>query len=251
MRLLLSCIVLAAAASLVPGARADDVFVFAAASLKDALDDSIGAYRAGGAVDRIVASYAASSTLARQIDAGAPAGVFVSADTDWMDYLERRGHLEAGSRRNLAGNRLVLIAPADSRASLEITRGFPLAARLGKGRLAMANPDAVPAGKYGKAALESLGVWDDVRSKVVAADNVRAAMVLVSRGEAPLGIVYRTDALADSAVRIVATFPESTHPPIVYPLAVTARGGRPARAFAAWLLGPRARAVFERHGFLP
>jgi molybdate transport system substrate-binding protein len=249
MRPLLSCLVLAAAA-VAPCALAADVFVFAAASLKEALDDAAAAYP-GRTADRIVPSYAASSTLARQIDAGAPAGIFVSADEEWMDWLERRGLLEPGSRANLARNRLVLIARADSGISLDIAPGFPLAARLGAGRLAMANPDAVPAGKYGKAALESLGVWKDVRSRIAAADNVRAALVLVSRGEAPLGIVYRTDALVAPAVRVAGTFPESSHPPIVYPMAVMARSGPAARAFAAWLRGPEARAVFGKRGFLP
>jgi molybdate transport system substrate-binding protein len=250
MRFLLLCVALAGSAPFVQPARADDVFVFAAASLKDALDDGIAAYRARS-TDRIVASYAASSTLARQIQAGAPADVFVSADLDWMDYLEQRRLVDAGSRRNLASNRLVLIAPADSGLSLDIAKGMPLSARLGNGRLAMANPDAVPAGKYGKAALEALGVWNGVRGKVAAADNVRAAMVLVSRGEAPLGIVYRTDALADARVKIVGVFPEGTHPPIVYPVAVTARGRPSARAFVDWLRQPEARAAFEKRGFLP
>lgn len=249
MRLLLLCVVLAGIPFAQP-ARAADLFVFAAASLKEALDDCIAAYRPHTA-DRIVASYAASSALARQIEAGAPADVFVAADVDWMDEVEKRGLIDARSRRNLVGNRLVLIAPAESKASLEISPGFPLASELGRGRLAMANPDAVPAGRYGKAALESLGVWNDVRPKIAAADNVRAALVLVSRGEAPLGIVYRTDALADARVRIVATFPESAHPPIVYPVAVTARGRPSARAFVEWLRRPEARAIFERRGFLP
>lgn len=251
MRLLLSCLVFAAVAALAPPARAADVFVFAAASLKEALDDAVAAYRASGATGRVVPSYAASSALARQIEAGAPAGVFVSADEEWMDYLERRGLLEPGSRANLVRNRLVLVARADDGIAVEIGPGFPLAARLRGGRLAMANPDAVPAGKYGKAALESLGVWNDVRSRIAAADNVRAALVLVSRGEAPLGIVYRTDALVDRTVRIAGTFPDSSHPPIVYPMAVMARSGPAARAFAAWLRGPEVKAIFERRGFLP
>lgn len=246
MRLLL-CLVLATLAPVAPPAAAD-VLVFAAASLKDALDENARDYHARTR-ERIVTSYAASSTLARQIDAGAPADAFVSADLDWMDYLERRRLIEPGTRRNLVRNRLVLIAPADSKVSLDIVRGFPLSVRLGSGRLAMANPDAVPAGKYGKAALEALGVWNDVRSRIAAADNVRAALVLVSRGEAALGIVYRTDALADAGVRIVGTFPESSHPPIVYPVAVTAQGKPAARAFVEWLRQPEAQAVFEKHGF--
>ena len=227
---------------------AETIVMFAAASLKDALDENVKAYRAQTG-DRILASYAASSALARQIEAGAPADLFVSADLDWMDYLEQRKLIKRGTRQNLLGNRLVLIAPVDSKVSVNIAPGFPLAGLLGSGRLAMANPDAVPAGKYAKAALESLRVWKDVRSKVVGAENVRAAMVLVSRGEAPLGIVYRTDAFADPRVRVVGTFPENTHPAIVYPIAVTASGKPAAEAFLKWLGRPEARAVFGRHGF--
>lgn len=241
-------VVAGAVAVAAKAAAAETVVVFAAASLKDALDESVAIYRARTG-DRIVVSYAASSALARQIEAGAPADVFISADLDWMDYLEQRRLIKTATRRNLAGNRLVLIAPADSRASVDIAHGFPLAGLLGSGRLAMANPDAVPAGKYAKAALEALGVWKDVRSKVVAAENVRAAMVLVSRGEAPLGIVYRTDAIADPRVRIVATFPEKTHGPIVYPSAATVASKAPAEAFLRWLGQAEARAVFARHGF--
>jgi molybdate transport system substrate-binding protein len=229
-------------------AAAETFTVFAAASLKDALDESVRAYQARTG-DRIVVSYAASSALAKQIDAGAPAEVFISADLDWMDYLERRKLIKPATRQNLLRNRLVLIAPSDSRAAVTIAPGFPLAGLLGSGRLAMANPDAVPAGKYGKASLEALGAWKDVQSKVAAAENVRAAMVLVSRGEAPLGIVYRTDAAADPRVKIVGTFPENTHLPIVYPIAVTTSGKPPAEAFSRWLSGPQARAIFEKHGF--
>ena len=229
-------------------ATADTVTIFAAASLKDALDENVKGYQAKSG-DKIVVSYAASSALAKQIEAGAPADVFISADLDWMDYLEQRRLIKSDTRQNLLRNRLVLIAPVSSRVSVNIVPGFPLGRLLGDGRLAMANPDAVPAGKYGKASLEALGVWKDVQSKVAAAENVRAALVLVSRGEVPLGIVYRTDAAADSKVRIVGLFPENTHPPIIYPIAVTA-GGKPAAAlFLKWLGEPQARAVFERHGF--
>jgi molybdate transport system substrate-binding protein len=229
-------------------AAADIITVFAAASLKDALDENVKTYQAR-ANDRIVVSYAASSALAKQIEAGAPADLFISADLDWMDYLQQRRLIRPDTRRNLLRNRLVLIAPADSKVSVNITAGFPLAGILGDGRLAMANPDAVPAGKYGKASLEALGVWRDVRSKVASAENVRAALVLVSRGEAPLGIVYRTDAAADSRVRVVGLFPENSHPPIVYPAAATAAGKRAAEAFLEWLSLPEAQATFEKHGF--
>jgi molybdate transport system substrate-binding protein len=229
-------------------AAADTVTVFAAASLKDALDENAKAYqlRAG---DRIVLAYAASPALAKQIEAGAPADLFISADLDWMDYLDQRRLIKPATRRNLLKNRLVLIAPADSKVSVNIAQGFPLARLLGDGRLAMANPDAVPAGKYGKASLEALGVWKDVQSKVASAENVRAALVLVSRGEAPLGIVYRTDAAADSKVRVVGLFPENSHPPIVYPIAMTVSGKPPAEAFLKWLSQPEAKAIFAKHGF--
>lgn len=229
-------------------AGADTATVFAAASLKDALDENVKAYQPGPS-DRVVVSYAASSALAKQIEAGAPADLFVSADLEWMDYLQRRGLIKADTRRNLLRNRLALIAPADSRLSVSIAPGFPLATLLGEGRLAMANPDAVPAGKYGKAALEALGVWRQVQPKVASTENVRAALVLVSRGEAPLGIVYRTDAAADPRVRVVGLFPEDTHPPIIYPVAMTSGAKPSAAAFLNWLNGPEARAIFKKHGF--
>jgi molybdate transport system substrate-binding protein len=229
-------------------APADTVTVFAAASLKDALDESAKAYQAK-AGDRIVVSYAASSALAKQIEAGAPADLFISADLEWMNYLEQRRLIRSDARRNLLRNRLVLIAPADSKASVNIAPGFPLAALLGNGRLAMANPDAVPAGKYGKASLEALGVWKDVQARVASAENVRAALVLVSRGEAPFGIVYRTDAAADPNVRVVGLFPENTHPPIIYPIAMTVGGKSAAEGFLKWLSQPEAKAIFEKYGF--
>jgi molybdate transport system substrate-binding protein len=241
------CALLVALVLAVP-AKAETITVFAAASLKDALDENVKAFQANS-VDKVVVSYAASSALAKQIEAGAPADVFISADLDWMDYLEQRGFIKTDTRRNLLRNRLALIAPAASKVSVEIVPRFPLAKILGDGRLAMANPDAVPAGKYGKAALEALGVWRDVQSKIAAAENVRAAMVLVSRGEAPLGIVYRTDAAVDPKVRVVALFPEDTHPPVVYPIAATAAGKAAATAFLAWLNRPEARAIFQKYGF--
>ena len=229
-------------------AVAETVTVFAAASLKDALDAGVKAYQAESR-DKIVVAYAASSALARQIEAGAPADIFISADLDWMDYLEQRRLIQAGTRRNLLRNRLVLIAPAGSGARVSIEPGFPLAKLLGNGRLAMADPAAVPAGKYGKASLEALGVWKDVQSKVAPAENVRAALVLVSRGEAPFGIVYSTDAAADPKVRVVGTFPENTHPPIIYPVAAVASAKPAAAAFLKWLGEPPARAIFEKFGF--
>jgi molybdate transport system substrate-binding protein len=229
-------------------AAAETITVFAATSLKDALDENVRAYEARTG-DKIVVSYAASSALAKQIESGAPADLFISADLDWMDYLEQRRLIRVDTRRNLLRNRLVLIAPSDSKTSVKIEPGFPLARILGDGRLAMANPEAVPAGKYGRASLEALGVWKDVAPKVVGAENVRAALVLVSRGEAPLGIVYRTDAAVEAKVRIVAEFPENSHPPIIYPAAVTATGKSAAGALLESLGKPAARAVFEKYGF--
>jgi len=233
---------------LAPAAVAENLTVFAAASLRNALDENAKAYQATTG-DRIAVAYAASSALAKQIEAGAPADLFVSADLDWMDYLEQRRLVRPATRRNLLGNRLVLIAPAGSKVSVSIAPGFPIAKLLDGGRLAMANPDSVPAGRYGKASLTALGVWKDVEAKVAAAENVRAALLLVSREEAPLGIVYATDAAAEPRVKIVGTFPENTHPPIVYPGAVTASGKPAAGAFLDWLGGPEARKIFRKHGF--
>jgi molybdate transport system substrate-binding protein len=231
-----------------PVAVAQDVTVFAAASLKTALD-AINAAWTADAGKQATISYAASSALAKQIEEGAPADVFISADLDWMAYLSERKLIKPDTEIRLLGNRIALIAPADSTATTEIAPGFDLAGLLGDGRLAMANVDAVPAGRYGKAALESLGVWDSVAGRVAQAENVRAALALVATGEAPLGIVYATDAAADPTVKIVATFPETTHPPIVYPAAETAQAGPDAGAFLAWLQTARAREIFEAQGF--
>ncbi len=233
-----------------PAAKADEILVFAAASLKNALDDTAAEYRHQGG-DKVSASYAASSALAKQLESGAPADIFISADLDWMDYAEQRHLIRPQTRKNLLGNRLVLIAPASSALQLEITPGFPLEALLQGGRLAMADPDAVPAGKYGKAALERLGVWEAVEARVARAENVRGALFFVSRQEAPLGIVYETDAAADKGVRIVAVFPEDTHPPIVYPIALTAASKNPGAArFLAFLESPAAKPIFEKQGFV-
>ncbi|HVM81557.1 MAG TPA: molybdate ABC transporter substrate-binding protein [Stellaceae bacterium] len=234
---------------LAPAAGAKDILIFAAASLKNALDDAIAAYQREGGT-KAVASYAASPTLAKQIENGAPADLFISADLDWMSYLQQRNLIKPETRLVLLGNRLVLIAPADSTVKTDIGPGFPLAQLLGDGRLAMADPASVPAGKYGKAALEKLGVWQQVAAKVAPAEDVRAALFLVSRREAPLGIVYATDAAVDKGVRIVATFPEDTHPPILYPAAVVAGSNDPAAAaFFEFLKSDRARPFFERQGF--
>jgi molybdate transport system substrate-binding protein len=226
-----------------------EVIVYAAASLKDALDEQVRRFEQQ-AGSKVVVSYAASPALARQIEKGAPADVFISADLDWMDYVDSRKLVRAGSRVNLLSNRLVLIAPADSKGALTIGPKFPLAAALGNGRLAMADPDSVPAGKYGRAALQALGVWNGVVPKVARAENVRAALVLVARGEAPFGIVYSSDAVAEPKVRVVGEFPPSLHPPIVYPAAIIADSrSKAAEAFLRFLRSPDVRPVWRRHGF--
>jgi len=248
-KLWLVALCIAVQIALAPAAGAGDVVVFAAASLKNALDEASASYQRDTET-KVLISYAASSTLAKQIENGAPADLFISADLDWMDYLQQSNLIRPKTRVTLLGNRLVLIGPADSAAAVEIHPGFPLADLLGNERLAMADPAAVPAGKYGKAALEKLGVWSSVEPKVVPAGDVRAALLLVSRRETPLGIVYATDAAADKDVRIVASFPEDSHPPIVYPAAEVAPGGNPAAdAFLAYLESDRARPFFERQGF--
>jgi molybdate transport system substrate-binding protein len=233
------------------GARGETFTVFAAASLSDALNDVIKTYQAR-TQDTVRASYAASAALARQIENGAPADVFISADLEWMDYLQKKSLVQPASRFDLVRNALVLIAPADSTIKLAITREFPLAAALGNGRLAVADPASVPAGRYAKRALETLGVWPSIVNRVAAAGDVRAALLLVARGEAPLGIVYSTDAAVERRVKIVDTFPERTHPPIVYPAALTAASKSAAAArFLQVMREPAARGVFERYGFKP
>ena len=230
-------------------ARGADLTIFAAASLKEALDEQVGRF-AGETGGKIVVSYGGSNALARQIEAGAPADIFLSADTDWIDYLDRRHLLRPGTRTDLLRNRLVLIEPAEARTSLSIGPAFALGAALGSGRLAMANPETVPAGKYGKAALVRLGVWTSVESRLARTDSVRAALMLVARGEAPFGIVYSTDALAEPKVRIVDTFPEQTHPPIVYPIAIVASSrSAGAQRFVDSLSSPAGRVIWMRHGF--
>jgi len=231
-------------------AQADDMLVFAAASLKPALDEILATPEAK-AIGTIKASYAASSQLAHQIEAGAPAALFISADQDWMDTVAGKNLIVTGTRINLLGNALVLVAPKDSTAQLAIADRFDLAGALGKdGRLALGEPNSVPAGKYAKAALTKLGVWDSIQSRVVAADNVRAALNFVAKGEAPLGIVYRSDATSEPAVRVVATFPADTHAPIVYPAAIVAgHDTAESRKLLDLLHAPATQAVFQRYGF--
>ncbi|WP_335947357.1 molybdate ABC transporter substrate-binding protein [Salipiger bermudensis] len=240
---------LALAAVAASGARAEQVTVFAAASMKTAMDEITARYaEETGNTARV--SFAGSSALARQIQAGAPADVFISANPGWMDALESDGLIDDATRTDLLGNSLVLIAHDPKAIRVEITPDLPLAEMLGESHLAMALVEAVPAGIYGKAALGSLGLWDAVAPKVAQADNVRAALALVATGEAPLGIVYATDAHAEPGVTVLGTFPEGSHAPITYP-AARIRDGDSAvgEAFLAYLQGPVARAAFERQGF--
>ena len=233
-----------------PALAADrPVTVFAAASLKNALDE-VGAVYAARTGGEARFSYAASSAIARQIEQGAPAEVYISADSDWMDYLAGKRLIVPASRRDLLTNHLALIAPAGAKTSLKIGKGMPLARALGQGRLAVAGPD-VPAGKYARASLTALGVWDSVSGKLAQAENVRAALQFVARGESPYGVVYDTDAKAEPRVKIVGLFPDASHPPIIYPAALVAGGQNPqAGAFLSFLSGPEAGAVFRKHGFV-
>ncbi|WP_108663380.1 molybdate ABC transporter substrate-binding protein [Acuticoccus kandeliae] len=230
-------------------AAADDVVVFAAASLKNALDD-IGAEWQAETGKSATISYAGSSALARQIQQGAPADLFISANPDWMDTLESDGLIKADTRRDLLGNAIVLIATGKDAASVEIGPGFDLSGLLADEHLAMALVDSVPAGVYGKASLTALGLWDSVAPKVAQADNVRAALALVARGEAPYGIVYATDAAAEDNVTIVGAFPADSHPPIIYPAALIADSDNvDAAAFLDYISSARAQPLFERQGF--
>jgi molybdate transport system substrate-binding protein len=250
-RWIASALMTVVVAALVGGspAKAADVLVFGAASLKEALDEQAKQFEAASG-NKVVISYGASNALAKQIEAGAPADLFISADLDWMDYVDQRGLVIPSTRANLLRNSLVLIAPAASKSTLKIGPGFGLAAALGPNKLAMANPDSVPAGRYGKRALEYLGVWAGVEKQVARAENVRAALALVSRGEAPFGIVYSTDALSDKGVRVVDTFPAASHPPILYPVAVlTSSRSSAAKPFLGFLRSAPARATWENYGF--
>jgi molybdate transport system substrate-binding protein len=247
-------IAFALAASALPSpsaAQSKPVLVFAAASLKNALDEIAAGWTAKSGVE-VKTSYAASSALAKQIEEGAPADLFISADLDWMDYIEKKNLVQPGTRGNLLGNSIVLIAAKDwTKGDVKIEPNFPLAGLLGDGRLAITNVAFVPAGKYAKAALETLGVWNSVANKLAESETVRAALALVARGEAPLGIVYRTDAAAEPDVKILGTFPEDSHPPIVYPAALLANS-KDARTgeFLRYLAGAEARAAFEKNGFI-
>jgi len=230
-------------------AQEKSLTVFAAASMKNALDDIDAAYTAktGG---KITESYAASSTLAKQIEQGAPADVFISADTDWMDYAVSRKTINAPTRVNLLGNSIVLIAPKDSKIDdVKIRPGFDLAKLAGDGRIATGDVKAVPVGKYAKAALEKLGAWQAAQPKFAMADSVRAALTLVARGEATLGIVYATDARIEPGTKIVGTFPPDSHPAIVYPVAATTTARPETADYLAFLRSSAAKAIFEKYGF--
>lgn len=231
------------------GAAPDTITVFAAASLTNVLQE-LGAEYTKVSGGKVEFSFASSSVLARQIENGARADVFVSADQEWMDYLAKRTLVQSATRHNLLGNRLALVAPADSDLQLKIQRGFPLAAALKGGRLATGDPDAVPVGRYARAALTNLGVWNEVVDDLVRADDVRHALAFVATGEAPLGIVYETDARVEKRVRIVDLFPADSHPAITYPIALTTGARASAAAFVDWLRGPIGTEAFKRYGFM-
>jgi len=223
--------------------------VFAAASMKNALDDIDTAFTAKTGV-KISASYAASSTLAKQIEQGAPADIFVSADTDWMDYAVKKKNINEATRVNLLGNSIVLIAPKDSKIDkVAIGPGFDLEKLAGDGKIATGDVNSVPVGKYAKAALEKLGAWQAAEPKFAMAESVRAALLLVARGEAVLGIVYSTDAKVEPGVKVVGTFPADTHPPIIYPVAATTTAKPAANEYLDYLHSSAAKAVLEKYGF--
>lgn len=245
---LLLCVL--AALPVIAQARAP-VTVFATASLKESMDAAAAQYQRQTG-QRVRVSYAASSALARQIEQRAPADVFISADLAWMDWLQGRNLIDASSRRDLLGNTLVLVAPADAPTPpLTLARGTDLRPLLGaRGRLSLALTASVPAGKYAKAAFEHLGQWSALQPRIAESDSVRSALNLVARGEAPLGVVYSSDAKAEPRVQVLATFPADSHPPIVYPVArVAASRNVQADAFVRWLDSDAAAAIFRRHGF--
>ena len=230
-------------------AQEKGLITFAAASMKNALDEVDAAYTAKTGV-KVTASYAASSVLAKQIDQGAPADIFLSADTDWMDYATKQKTIKPETRTNLLGNSIVLIAPKDSSIDkVSIAPGFDLAKLAGTGRIATGDVASVPVGKYAKAALEKLGAWEAAAPKFAMAESVRAALTLVARGEAVLGIVYATDAKVEPEVKIVGTFPADSHPPIIYPVAATTSAGAGAAGYLDFLRTSAAKAVFEKYGF--
>ena len=230
-------------------AQEKTITVFAAASMKNALDDVNAAFLKASGL-KVATSYAASSALARQIEQGAPADIFASADLEWMDYAAQKKLIQDRTRVNLLGNKLVLIAPKDSNIDkVEIGQGFDLTKLIGDGRITTGEVTSVPVGKYAKGALEKLGIWAPVQNKFAMAENVRAALALVARGEAVLGIVYETDAKIERGVKIVGTFPPDSHPPILYPVAATVTAKPEAALYLAFLHSQTAKALFERYGF--
>jgi molybdate transport system substrate-binding protein len=247
-----SLIIAFVAASIVMPQRVaaqDTLTVFAAASMRNALDDFNADFTKTTGI-KITASYAASSALAKQLEAGAPADIFISADMAWMDYAIAHRDVDPTTRVNLLGNRLVLIAPKDSRLNtVTVAKGFDIAALVGDGRIAVADTKAVPAGKYAKAALEKLGVWAKAEPKLAQAENVRAALAYVSRGETNIGIVYATDAKADPGVKVVGTFPEDSHPPVIYPVGATTSAKPAALHYLRMLRSQAAKVTFEKYGF--
>jgi molybdate transport system substrate-binding protein len=250
-RFVAACALVTAGTLAASEATAQDtkMVVFAAASLKNALDDVNAAYMKITSL-RVVASYAASSALMKQIEQGAPADVFVSADPDWVDYGAQQQLLKGDTRVNLLGNKLVLIAPKDSKlGAAKIEEGFDLGRLAGNGRIVTGDVRAVPVGKYAKQALEKLGAWTAAEAKFAMTENVRAALALVARGEAPLGIVYASDAKAEPAVKILGVFPAGSHPPIIYPVAATATAKPETERYLAFLRSPAAQAIFESYGF--
>ncbi len=247
--ILAACVALCGSAVSPAHAQDKSIIVFAAASMKNALDDIDTAFTAKTGV-KVAASYAASSTLAKQIEQGAPADVFLSADTDWMDYATARKTIDESTRVNLLGNSIVLIAPKDSKiGNVTIGKGFDLAKLAGDGKIATGDVKAVPVGKYAKAALEKLGAWQAAEPKLAMADNVRAALTLVARGEAALGIVYSTDARVEPGVKIVGTFPADSHPAIIYPVAATTTAKPEAAGYLAFLRSSLAKTTLEKYGF--
>jgi molybdate transport system substrate-binding protein len=250
LRLCVAVVLLHSSAMSAAPERNQPITVLAAASLTDVLQDIGRDYEAARG-RKVVFSFAASMTLAKQIEASSGADLFISADAESMDYLDQKRLIARSTRQNLLGNSLVLIAPSSARATLAIVPGFNLAAALNGGRLAVANTESVPAGRYAKAALTKLGAWDGVKSRLAEGEDVRATLAYVARGEAPLGVVYATDAKVESRVRIVSTFPPDSHPPIIYPVALTADANAQATDFLDYLKGAEARAKFSRAGFIP
>jgi molybdate transport system substrate-binding protein len=246
---LIAFVILCGSASLPASSQDRTLTVFAAASMKNALDEVNAAFSAKAGV-KVSASYAASSILAKQIEQGAPADIFMSADTDWMGYLAAKKAIDESSRINLLGNSIVLIAPRDSRIEkVTIGEGFDLAKLAGSGRIATGDVSAVPVGKYAKAALEKIGAWQAAEPKFAMAESVRAALTLVARGEATLGIVYATDARVEPDVKVLGTFPADSHPPIIYPVAATTAAKPDAAGYLAFLRSTGAKTIFEKYGF--